>query len=136
MVLAFDIESTKITWKLPTAISDQIIMISSMIDTQRSLIINREIDAFEYTTKKEYLGHFHLFNEHKEFELFKRFFNQIVEVKPHLLVTYNGHSFDMPFVEQRAQSSPWKIFNQIAFLNSLSRPSIHMDWIKSVNRHS
>ncbi|CAF1687801.1 unnamed protein product, partial [Adineta ricciae] len=108
IVLAFDIECTKMPLKFPSAATDQIMMISYMIDTQGYLIINREIisqdiDGFEYTPKKEYPGHFHVFNESNEFELLRRFFNHITDVKPHILVTYNGDSFDIPFIEQRAQ---------------------------------
>ena len=146
IVLAFDIECTKMPLKFPTAVSDQIMMISYMIDTQGYLIINREIisqdiDDFEYTPKKEYPGHFHVFNESNEFELLKRFFNHIIDVKPHILVTYNGDSFDMPFVEQRAQFYGLNMFNEIGFRKDaqdcyLSRPCIHMDCIKWVKRDS
>ncbi|CAF4410646.1 unnamed protein product, partial [Rotaria sp. Silwood2] len=146
IVFAFDIECTKMPLKFPTAASDQIMMISYMIDTQGYLIINREIisqdiDDFEYTPKKEYPGHFHVFNESNEFELLKRFFNHIIDVKPHILVTYNGDSFDMPFVEQRAQFYGLNMFNEIGFRKDsqdcyLSRPCIHMDCIKWVKRDS
>jgi DNA polymerase epsilon subunit 1 len=121
-------------------------MISYMIDTQGYLIINREIisqdiDDFEYTPKKEYPGHFRIFNEANEFELLKRFFNHIVDVKPHILVTYNGDSFDLPFVEQRAQFYGLSMFNEIGFRKDsqdcyLSRPCVHMDCIKWVKRDS
>ena len=61
IVLAFDIETTKLPLKFPDAKLDQIIMISYMIDGQGYLICNREImstdvDDFEYTPKPEYEG--------------------------------------------------------------------------------
>ncbi|CAF3063174.1 unnamed protein product [Rotaria sp. Silwood2] len=79
IIFAFDIECTKISLKFSSAASDQIMMISYMIDTQGYLIINCEIisqdmDDFEYTPNKEYPGHFHVFNEPNEFELIKHFF--------------------------------------------------------------
>ena len=42
-VCAWDIETTKLPLKFPTAESDVIMMISYMIDGQGYLIINREI---------------------------------------------------------------------------------------------
>ncbi|CAF0924536.1 unnamed protein product [Rotaria sordida] len=89
IIFAFDIECTKIPLKFPSAASDQIMMISYMIDTQGYLIINYEIssqdiDDFEYTPNEEYPDHFHVFNQPNEFELIKRFFNHIIDVKPHI----------------------------------------------------
>lgn len=43
VVLAFDIETSKLPLKFPDANIDQIIMISYMIDGQGFLITNREI---------------------------------------------------------------------------------------------
>jgi DNA polymerase epsilon subunit 1 len=43
IVLAFDIETTKLPLKFPDANVDQIMMISYMIDGQGYLITNREI---------------------------------------------------------------------------------------------
>lgn len=121
-------------------------MISYMIDTRGYLIINREIisqdiDDFEYTPKKEYPGHFHVFNEPNELELLKRFFSHIIDVKPHILVTYNGDSFDIPFVEQRAQFYGLSLFHEIGFRKDpqdcyLCRPCVHMDCIRWVKRDS
>lgn len=71
MVLAFDIETTKLPLKFPDAAIDQIMMISYMIDGQGYLIVNREIvsmdiEDFEYTPKPEYEGPFTVFNEPNE----------------------------------------------------------------------
>lgn len=67
IVLAFDIETTKLPLKFPDAATDQIMMISYMIDGQGFLIVNREIcsadvEDFEYTPKPEYEGPFTVFN--------------------------------------------------------------------------
>lgn len=71
VVLAFDIETTKLPLKFPDAETDQIMMISYMIDGQGYLITNREIvaediDDFEFTPKPEYEGPFCVFNEPDE----------------------------------------------------------------------
>jgi len=61
IVLAFDIETTKLPLKFPDANTDQIMMISYMIDGQGYLINNREIISadvvdFEYTPTPEFEG--------------------------------------------------------------------------------
>lgn len=66
---------------------------------QGYLITNREVvganvEDFEYTPKPEYEGPFIIFNEPDEASLLRRFFDHILEVKPHIFVTYNGDSFD------------------------------------------
>lgn len=48
-VCAFDIETTKLPLKFPDATTDQIMMISYMIDGQGYLIINREVWLSIYT---------------------------------------------------------------------------------------
>ena len=58
MVLAFDIETTKLPLKFPDAAVDQIMMISYMIDGQGYLITNREIISIGET----YLDIFYLMN--------------------------------------------------------------------------
>ncbi|ORZ35386.1 hypothetical protein BCR44DRAFT_53396 [Catenaria anguillulae PL171] len=107
VILAFDIETTKLPLKFPDASHDQIMMISYIIDGQGYLITNREIvsediDDFDYTPKPEFEGPFVVFNEANERGLLDRFFDHIIEVKPHVIVTYNGDFFDWPFVETRA----------------------------------
>ena len=107
IVLAFDIETTKLPLKFPDANIDQIMMVSYMIDGQGYLITNREIisqdvDDFEYTPKPEFEGNFIVFNEENELALLQKFFDHILDVKPHIFVTYNGDFFDWPFVEARA----------------------------------
>jgi DNA polymerase epsilon subunit 1 len=71
VVMAYDIETTKQPLKFPDQQTDQIMMISYMIDGQGYLITNREIvsvdiDDFEYTPKEEYQGEFQVFNEPDE----------------------------------------------------------------------
>ncbi|XP_055381319.1 DNA polymerase epsilon catalytic subunit 1 isoform X2 [Condylostylus longicornis] len=146
VVLAYDIETTKLPLKFPDAQSDQIMMISYMIDGQGYLITNREIISsdvadFEYTPKPEFEGNFVVFNEENEMALIQKFFDHIMEVKPHIIVTYNGDFFDWPFVETRAAVYDLDMKLEIGFSKSrdgnyLSRPSIHMDCLCWVKRDS
>lgn len=74
VVMAYDIETSKQPLKFPDQQTDQIMMISYMIDGQGYLITNREIvgddiDDFEYTPKPEYEGEFTIFNEPDEVSL-------------------------------------------------------------------
>ena len=59
MVLAYDIEVTKLPLKFPDFTVDEIMMISYMIDGVGFLIVNRQIvsedvEDFEYTPKPEF----------------------------------------------------------------------------------
>ncbi|OWZ18951.1 DNA polymerase epsilon catalytic subunit [Phytophthora megakarya] len=144
VVCAFDIECTKAPLKFPDAQVDQIYMISYMIDKQGYLIVNREfvseeIQDFEYTPKEAYPGPFIVFNEENEEQLLKRFFEHVVEEKPHIFVTYNGDFFDWPFIEARAQVHGVNMAHEIGVsLDERSgeyrgRSSVHMDafcWVK------
>uniref|UniRef100_M4B9S0 DNA polymerase epsilon catalytic subunit n=1 Tax=Hyaloperonospora arabidopsidis (strain Emoy2) TaxID=559515 RepID=M4B9S0_HYAAE len=144
VVCAFDIECTKAPLKFPDAQVDQIYMISYMIDRQGYLIVNREfvseeIQDFEYTPKEAYLGPFMVFNEENEEQLLKRFFEHVIEERPHIFVTYNGDFFDWPFIETRAQVHGINMAQEIGIsLDERSgeyrgRCSVHMDafcWVK------
>lgn len=146
VIFAFDIETTKLPLKFPDAQSDQIMMISYMIDGQGYLITNREIiscdvDDFEYTPKPEFEGSFIVFNEINELGLIQKFFDHIMEVKPHVMVTYNGDFFDWPFVETRAAVYDLDMKQEIGYSKSrdgtyLCRPSMHMDCLCWVKRDS
>ncbi|ETN82565.1 b, exonuclease domain protein, DNA polymerase family [Necator americanus] len=146
VVLAFDIETTKLPLKFPDSATDEIMMISYMIDGKGFLIINRDIvsadiESFEYTPKEEYKGKFFIFNEPDETATIKRFFDHILEVKPNVIVTYNGDFFDWPFVETRAQIRGIDMKEEIGFAkDSLdefkNRNCIHMDAFRWVKRDS
>ncbi|CAH3120153.1 unnamed protein product [Pocillopora meandrina] len=146
IVLAYDIETTKLPLKFPDSSTDSIMMVSYMIDGQGFLIINREIvsediEDFEYTPKPEYEGHFTVINEPNELSLLQRFFEHILEVKPNIFVTYNGDSFDWPFVEARATYHGINMFDEIGFSADAqgeykSRAAIHMDAFRWVKRDS
>ncbi|KAK6537956.1 DNA polymerase epsilon catalytic subunit [Orbilia ellipsospora] len=146
VVLAFDIETTKLPLKFPDALIDQIMMISYMIDGQGFLITNREIvsediEDFEYTPKPEYEGEFMIFNEPNERGVLERFFDHIKEAKPTVIVTYNGDFFDWPFVEARASALGIDMYHEIGFRKDSegiykSNYCAHMDAFAWVNRDS
>ena len=67
-----------------------------------------------------------------QFTLLKRFFDHILEVKPHIFATYNGDMFDWPFVEARAAFHGLDMSREIGFQKDnqgeyKARPATHMD---------
>lgn len=146
VVMAYDIETTKQPLKFPDQALDQIMMISYMIDGQGFLITNREIVSediqdFEYTPKPEYEGPFTIFNEPDEAAVIRRWFEHIQEAKPTVMATYNGDSFDFPFVEARARANGIDMLQEIGFAKDnedefKSRACIHMDCFRWVKRDS
>lgn len=146
VVMAYDIETTKLPLKFPDATFDKIMMISYMIDGQGYLIINREIvskdiDDFEYTPKPEFKGEFCIFNEQDEKALLDRFFDHIREEKPTIIATFNGDFFDWPFVEARAAFHGMDMFDEIGFKKDSegeykSAHCAHMDCFRWVQRDS
>ncbi|PKI82744.1 Pol2p [Malassezia vespertilionis] len=146
VVMAFDIETTKQPLKFPDAETDMIMMISYMIDGQGFLITNREvvsedIDDFEYTPKEEYDGPFIIFNEKNEMDLLRRFFSHVQDARPTVIATYNGDSFDFPFVETRAKAHGLDMLQEIGFAPDSdseykSRHCAHLDCFRWVKRDS
>ncbi|KAA8646060.1 DNA polymerase epsilon catalytic subunit POL2 [Aspergillus tanneri] len=146
VVLAFDIETTKLPLKFPDSVIDQIMMISYMIDGQGFLITNREIVSedisdFEYTPKPEYNGPFIIFNEPDERGVLERFFEHIKIAKPTVIATYNGDFFDWPFIEARASVLGIDMYTEIGFRKNSediyqSDHCVHMDCYAWVNRDS
>ncbi|CAO3674258.1 unnamed protein product [Rhizopus stolonifer] len=146
VVLAFDIETTKLPLKFPDVEIDQIMMISYMIDGWGYLITNREIvsqdiEDFEYTPKPEYEGPFTIFNEENEKSLLHRFFEHIQNSKPSIFVTYNGDFFDWPFVEGRAKTHGIDMYQEIGVYKDEEdeykcKHASHMDAFRWVQRDS
>lgn len=144
--MAFDIETTKPPLKFPDAATDQIMMISYMIDGQGFLITNREvvsedIDDFDYTPKPEYPGPFMIFNEPDEKAVLERFFLHIKEARPTVIATYNGDFFDWPFVETRASLNGIDMYCEIGWKKDSEDQfkcsyGVHMDCFHWVNRDS
>lgn len=146
VVMAFDIETTKQPLKFPDARTDAIMMISYMIDGHGFLITNREvisedIEDFEYTPKEDYPGPFLVFNEADERSLIERFISHIQEARPTVIATYNGDSFDFPFVDARAQAHGISLTDTIGFARDSddeykSRTCSHLDCFRWVKRDS
>ncbi|KAH8888486.1 DUF1744-domain-containing protein [Thozetella sp. PMI_491] len=146
VVMAYDIETTKLPLKFPDATIDQVMMISYMIDGQGFLITNREIVAediadFDYTPKPEYPGPFMIFNEPDEKAVLERFFLHIKEARPTVIATYNGDFFDWPFVEARASANGIDMYHEIGWKKDNEDQykcnySVHMDCFHWVNRDS
>ncbi|KAJ4163724.1 hypothetical protein LMH87_005432 [Akanthomyces muscarius] len=146
VVLAFDIETTKLPLKFPDATIDQVMMISYMIDGQGFLITNREIISedigdFDYTPKPEYPGPFMIFNEPDEKATLERFFLHIKEARPTVIATYNGDFFDWPFVEARASVNGIDMYQEIGWKKDTDDQykcnyGVHMDCFHWVNRDS
>jgi DNA polymerase epsilon subunit 1 len=146
VVLAFDIECTKLPLKFPDAVIDQVMMISYMIDGQGFLIVNREIVSediadFDYTPKPEYHGPFIIFNEKDERGVLERFFDTIKQAQPTVIATYNGDFFDWPFVEARASVLGIDMYAEIGFRKNsediyYSDHCVHLDCFAWVNRDS
>lgn len=44
-----------------------------------------------------------MFNEKDEEAVLRKFVSHIQELKPHVIVTYNGDKFDWPYVETRCK---------------------------------
>ncbi|KAJ2763784.1 DNA polymerase epsilon catalytic subunit, partial [Coemansia nantahalensis] len=146
VVLAFDIETTKLPLKFPDAATDMIMMISYMIDGQGYLITNREvvsqdIEDFEYTPTAEFPGPFMIFNEADEEAAIRRFLDHIQTARPTVLATYNGDSFDWPFVEARARHHGIDLRAEAGWYRDENdeykcRACVHMDCLRWVKRDS
>ena len=90
-------------------------MISYIVDGNGFLITNREVVGddvidFEYAPRPEFdVGTFTVFNEKDECALLQKFFDHVRETRPFIFVTFNGDSFDWPFVQARAESYELKM---------------------------
>jgi DNA polymerase epsilon subunit 1 len=148
-VLAFDIECVKQPLKFPDSKVDPIMMISYMIDGIGFLIINREVVSediadFEYTPKSEFPGPFTVFNETDEGNTLRKFCAHMRELHPHVVVTYNGDSFDWPYINTRCELLGIDLKRETGFAPStsdsgqyfLSSATTHIDCIHWVRRDS
>lgn len=146
VVMAFDIETTKLPLKFPDSKTDAIMMISYMIDGRGYLVTNREIvsqdiEDFEYTPKPEFKGEFTIFNEPTEKDVILRFFEHINDERPTVIATFNGDLFDWPFVDARAAINGLNMYEEIGFQADSegeykSAHCVHMDCFRWVKRDS
>ena len=148
-ILAYDIECEKSPLKFPNAEVDRIYMISYMIAGQGYLIVNRDIvskdiEELEYTPMSKFPGPFKVMNEKNEEALIRRFMSHIQELKPHVMVTYNGDFFDMPYVETRAMTYGISMYKEIGIRSNrgngdaefIGRCIVHLDAFRWVQRDS
>ncbi|VBB29888.1 unnamed protein product [Acanthocheilonema viteae] len=146
IILAYDIEVTKLPLKFPDSAIDEIMMISYMVNGNGFLIINRQIistdvDNFEYTPKPEYKGIFRVINLPDERAVIEYFFDHIIRLRPSVFVTYNGDAFDWPFVEARAAVYGLNMPSKIGVSKNSSGEyrttnAVHLDAFKWVKRDS
>lgn len=150
-VLAFDIECTKAPLKFPNAEVDEIYMISYMTSDGKGTpqgflicsrsVVSQDVSDFEYTPKPSYPGPFHIFNEKDEKALIQRFFTEFQKYCPQIVVTYNGDSFDWPFLMTRAFHHGIDVWKEIGVSKTLDdqvrgRCCVHMDAFCWVQRDS
>lgn len=124
-IMAFDIECTKAPLKFPHPDTDVIYMLSYMLDSNGFLLINREIvsediDDFEYTPKPVYPGKFTCINLPNEAALLQYWIRHVQAVRPHVFVTYNGDSFDWPFIHIRCRLHGIDMKKEIGICNVLA----------------
>ena len=76
-------------------------------------------------------GPFIGFNEETEVALLQKFFDYILDVKPHILVNYNGDFFDWLFLETRAAIHSMDMEKEIGF-GKIGKES---SWVGQVRKH-
>eukprot|EP01022_Parablepharisma_sp_SALTPOND_P011850 TRINITY_DN1509_c0_g2_i1.p1 TRINITY_DN1509_c0_g2~~TRINITY_DN1509_c0_g2_i1.p1 ORF type:complete len:2157 (+),score=297.67 TRINITY_DN1509_c0_g2_i1:3876-10346(+) len=142
-VMAFDIETTKAPLKFPDPKIDSIIMISYMHEGQGYLVVNRsimaaDIEDFTYAPKPEYEGSFIVFNEVDEKAVLEKFFEQIRELRPTVMSSFNGDIFDWPFIEERAKTYGISLEKEAGVTSDkqgyMGRFMLHMDCLYWVER--
>lgn len=69
-----------------------------------------------FFTRIFFSGPFIVFNEEDEEATIRKFFDHIQELKPHVIVTYNGDFFDWPFVDNRAKKYNLDMKREIGFM--------------------
>ncbi|KAH7103004.1 DUF1744-domain-containing protein [Auriculariales sp. MPI-PUGE-AT-0066] len=146
VVMAYDIETTKLPLKFPDQQIDQVMMISYMVDGKGYLITNREIvsediEDFEYTPKDGYEGQFSVFNAPDEKATISHFFEHIRQAKPTVMATFNGDFFDFPFLCARAKVHDIDMYLETGFAKDnedefKSTACSHMDCFRWVKRDS
>lgn len=120
-VLAWDIETYKDALKFPDSAKDPIMCISYMTAQSGWLLVNREhfgrdIHDFRYQPTPEYGGEFRvrisepiiwhldeqIYNFDDEKSLLEFFLYHVAcVVRPQIIVSYNGDSFDFPYTQER-----------------------------------
>ena len=100
-----------------------------------------ECDRRVTAPQPDYPGHFTVFNEPDERSVLAKFCAHLRELKPHVIVTYNGDNFDWPYVERRCSEHGLSLQQEVGFQKSndgyfLSNCVTHIDCIHWVKRDS
>ncbi|UKK02958.2 DNA polymerase epsilon catalytic subunit [Theileria orientalis] len=146
-VFAWDIECYKAPLKFPDMETDEIMLISVMFNGQGYLIVNRslvsrDITEFLYRPREDIVGNaaFKIYNEKTERDLLVRFFSLLSQLRPQILVTYNGDNFDFPYVNRRAEINGLNMNRLAGFHLSngvfVNAAVLNMDCYKWVERDS
>jgi DNA polymerase epsilon subunit 1 len=101
-------------------------------------VVSEDVEDFEYTPKPEYEGTFTIFNEEDEKAVLEKWCSHMRETKPLFYVSFNGDSFDWPFIEERAKNYAMTLDEEVGVYQSgneeyRGRFAIHMDclyWVK------
>ncbi|EZG43301.1 DNA polymerase [Gregarina niphandrodes] len=146
-ILAWDIETHKAPLKFPQAEIDPVMSISYYTNQGGYLLVNRQhfsrdIADFTFQFKSE----FKVYNFDEEKTLLKFFLWHVQCVcNPHILVTYNGDSFDFPYVMERCTRNGLSLKDTWGFQctelpnmkTQFTSPIIlHIDCLKWVERDS
>jgi DNA polymerase elongation subunit (family B) len=68
-------------------------------------------------------GPFKVFNEKDEEAVLRKFVAHIQELRPHVVVTYNGDKFDWPYVETRCKKYSYLNLYTSLGIRSTAQPS-------------
>jgi len=103
--------------------------------------VSKDLDDFEYTPKPEYQGKFTVISEADEKAMLLRFFTHIQMVRPAIFVTYNGDSFDWPYIDERCKILGVNLEEQCGIFKNAageygSSYCCHMDCFRWVKRDS
>ena len=146
MICAFDIEVTKDPLKFPDVTKDLIMMISYVLNGEGYLIVNRQtvskdIQDFDFAPQGKFFTHFHIFNEPDEESTIRRFVSECHAAAVSIFVTYNGDSFDWPYVSARAELYGISIEHEFGLRQNPSQEfvgvdCVHLDCYRWVKRDS
>ncbi len=82
-----------------------------------------------YFSSHTYTGPFKVFNEKDEEAVLRKFVAHIQELKPHVIVTYNGDKFDWPYVETRCKKYTYLNLYSHLGIRSTAQPAATGEFI-------
>ena len=108
--VALDIETSKASLKFPDAAKDEVFLVSLTFETGDSILISskkfmpKDLTPFTYASpNNEVSSVVKVYTERNEKRLLERLFSVLKLIKPHLINTFNGDLFDLPFINQRCK---------------------------------